>query len=696
MKLVRFEDSAVDGMAIDFHPQITVIRGLPRSARLRIIETAEAIPAGDNSVSNATIEAHGVRMSLNAENLALLELAHHLDVVIAPTDLPAGATEADTAIDQELAAARDRSRSADLDYERVLKSIGDLRRQKERLIEERLLLTRQIEAARSNLDNFAEAGLREARDELEALDRMAAGIRAEEADRSSRVERARELDDEISALDRELTGTVNADPTQVRSAYSALNVALQPLVIPSADAQRLAEEIAVARRRQALSPELATAENNIERAVARRSRAREGLVRAERESRSPTLDPRLVEQLENNRDELFAIVQQRRTGPRTKKRQSMLEARESELLQQLGFESWSAYLLDQSGFGEQRKPQHGLNAARMEVAEAERELAAAVSARANHPTLREYQAHVDELVLRAHRMLGHDGRGDLIGALSAHTNTVAADPQSVRDATESLAAELAKVGVRAEATSAAAVGLAARTWLEGREDIPRRAAQLRTRIDTLRSERHGLGARPGGHPTAVGVRPDLALSPTRAEAADRLVDQEARLERHRAALVRLSEFRAREELLAGHEQDTERKLDNAQRLAGVAAQARQSAHVVQSKIEAELSQRGTSVSNAPVDDPVAAVEWYVLARLAQQRAVSYAGSVPLVIDDAFEGWDFEDVERVHDRLERMSEAVQVIYFSESERVTQWARSKGPGKAVVIDLSPAGPEGSPTH
>jgi hypothetical protein len=693
MKLVRFEDPAVDGMAIDFHPQITVIRGLPRPARLRIIETAEAIPAGEDSVSDAVIEAHGIRMALNAENLSLLDMGHHLDVVIAPSDLPTAAAETDSAIDHELATARERSRNADAEYEQVLRTIGELRRQNERLIEERLLLTRQIEAARANLDSFAEAGVREARDQLEALDRAAAGIRAEEADRSSRAERARELDREIAALDAELVGTVNADPTAVREAYSALKLAVEPLVIPSPDAQHLAEEIAIARRRVALSPELAAAEQAIERAVARRTRARDALVRAERESRSSPLDPASVERLEENRDELFAIMSQRRVGPRTKKRQAMLEAREAELLRGLGFESWSAYVLDQAGFGRKRTPQQGLHSARVEVAEAEKALAQAVDAKTYDPVLADYQRQIDELVQRAHQMLGHDGRGDLIGALSAHTRTVTPDPRAVEAAAVVLAQRLDEVGVRVGSTAPNTVGIAAKTWLEGREDIPRRAGQIRNRIEALRTERQALGASVAVHTSAVGVRPDLALSPTRDEAAGRLVDQEARLERHRAALVRLSEFRAREELLAGHEQETERKLDNAQRLVSMAAQARQSAHVAQSKIEAELAQRGAMVSNAPIDDPVAAVEWYVLARLAQQRAVSYAGSVPLVIDGAFENWDFEDVERVHDRLERMSEAVQVVYFSDSERVADWARSKGGAKAAVVDLSRFGADAS---
>ena len=45
----------------------------------------------------------------------------------------------------------------------------------------------------------------------------------------------------------------------------------------------------------------------------------------------------------------------------------------------------------------------------------------------------------------------------------------------------------------------------------------------------------------------------------------------------------------------------------------------------------------------PADDASGpeAIEFYLLARLAAQRAVSYSGSVPLIIDDALAGQDDE-------------------------------------------------------
>ncbi|MBV6508789.1 MAG: hypothetical protein JJLCMIEE_01855 [Acidimicrobiales bacterium] len=89
-------------------------------------------------------------------------------------------------------------------------------------------------------------------------------------------------------------------------------------------------------------------------------------------------------------------------------------------------------------------------------------------------------------------------------------------------------------------------------------------------------------------------------------------------------------------------------------------------------------------AGGPSGTSAEAVEWYVLARLANQRAVSYAGSVPLVLDEPLKGWAFEDVSNVFDRLERMAEVVQVIYLSDDADVVSWGRELGEDRAAVVE------------
>jgi hypothetical protein len=77
------------------------------------------------------------------------------------------------------------------------------------------------------------------------------------------------------------------------------------------------------------------------------------------------------------------------------------------------------------------------------------------------------------------------------------------------------------------------------------------------------------------------------------------------------------------------------------------------------------------------------LEFYLLARLAALRSVSFAGSVPLVIDDALLGQSKDDVEVLLTKLERMSESVQIVYLSDDETVRDWADNVGFERAAVV-------------
>jgi hypothetical protein len=82
------------------------------------------------------------------------------------------------------------------------------------------------------------------------------------------------------------------------------------------------------------------------------------------------------------------------------------------------------------------------------------------------------------------------------------------------------------------------------------------------------------------------------------------------------------------------------------------------------------------------------VEWYLLARLAAQRAVCLAGSVPLLLDGALDGLDEVELAHVLGRLERMADAVQVIVVSDDPVAASWAESAGQERAAVIQPQPA--------
>ena len=104
------------------------------------------------------------------------------------------------------------------------------------------------------------------------------------------------------------------------------------------------------------------------------------------------------------------------------------------------------------------------------------------------------------------------------------------------------------------------------------------------------------------------------------------------------------------------------------------------------ELQAAVESLRESVGGA-ADEPAVSVadeiEWYLLARLATQRSVSLGGSLPLLLDDALEGVSHADLHHVLERLERMTEAVQVVVVSEDPMVWAWADLAGPDRAAVV-------------
>ena len=79
------------------------------------------------------------------------------------------------------------------------------------------------------------------------------------------------------------------------------------------------------------------------------------------------------------------------------------------------------------------------------------------------------------------------------------------------------------------------------------------------------------------------------------------------------------------------------------------------------------------------------LEWYLLSRLAAQRSVSFAGSIPLVLDNALDGVPGDALDHLLERLERMASAVQVIVLSDEPEVTAWAERAGPDRAAIAPI-----------
>jgi chromosome segregation protein len=107
--------------------------------------------------------------------------------------------------------------------------------------------------------------------------------------------------------------------------------------------------------------------------------------------------------------------------------------------------------------------------------------------------------------------------------------------------------------------------------------------------------------------------------------------------------------------------------------------------------EVERLHREHTAATGDVVPSADEVEWYLLARLAAQRSVSYAGSMPLLLDDALSGLDDIEVTRLLERIERMAASVQLIVVSESAALGAWANAAGLERAAMVmpEVSSAG-------
>jgi hypothetical protein len=108
--------------------------------------------------------------------------------------------------------------------------------------------------------------------------------------------------------------------------------------------------------------------------------------------------------------------------------------------------------------------------------------------------------------------------------------------------------------------------------------------------------------------------------------------------------------------------------------------------------EAEDEPSGTdelrrSQAEADEDARRKEIEWYLLSRLALQRSVGVAGSVPMILDDTFARLPPGTAPLLLDWLERLASAVQIVVLSDDPQLATWLEGVGPDRAVEVNLGP---------
>lgn len=614
----------------------------------------------------------------------------------------------------------------------------------------------------------ARAALVEVEAAIEADRRRDAEARAQERPQRSVMEleaRRTQIDDDAAATERALIALAPAAVAGVELALARLRAADTPELVASPEALVLADAL------DALDAELggldgsAEAPSGLAEARGRLDDARQGLLEAEQAVRNPELDRAVVDRLELAHADLLGAREKadsRLRGARAQRRVTELRTKEQAVLSELGFATYSDFMMGSSLLHTDPVKERTLDHARAELNAAE-----------DAWQLLQEQAEVE--LARAERLdrrrtLLDDARG-LLGRPVAPSGAsealrllrVEREPTGDRSGPLREALEGAGMALGEESLSGADLAGMAEVWLKEANQAAGRERALREQLRALDDERVGLAsaiaearalahgrvaadpeverlarvaaaqqavdaalarweANEDAERQVIALTADLTFAAdaerhavheaTSAEAAvagavaaeASLVEELRCLQDELAILVR-AEADAQEELrslsgvdplstpeaLAATLADMEAGRARAAEVAQRAATALAGLSAERGEVERTVAAlRGVA---APVAGDVQAsigdeVEWYLLARLAAQRSVSLAGSLPLLLDDALAGLDEDEVHHVLSRLERMAEAVQVIVVSNDTNVSSWALLAGADRAAVV--RPAAP------
>jgi len=696
VRLLRLDLDGAGGDGIDLHPLVSVVAGLDAAGRERVVRAVRSLATGEPPPCGGLVEAHGVLFDLTPDTLELFGLHTELDVVVRAADLPSatpgGSAVATTrpTVEQFLTETPE-GRFPELD---------EARRRHRDAREALEVLREAAERARAELAQASERH-REVRAALEATRRAGVGGSSASMSSAEASLRRAELDEELERLDAELVriarGLEELSAIDTRPIQVLLDAIRNPAPVELVPSEQAAE---LADRFVALQAEVAELEEAMEAegrgpatAMARLEEARAEVAAAEKAMAKPELSPEDVAELEAAHEVVLELEAKAsgRFGKRYVKRLEEALAHERAILDRVGFPTWAAYVMGADMLSIDPMAEVRLEKARLALQEAEAHWAlitAAIEADPHHKRLLD---ELEELYLEAVDLLGGEEPEDLEAAL--RDLKVPRREVSVEELVDALVYQLELVGLQLpEQAGPDLVMVAADAFLE-------EAAGINDRIAELRAEQEQLEARRASVATerdALGeAGSDLDLTEPVIDLTDGGIGVSGAGEAatgDEASLV--AELARAEE----DERDAAETLEAREALLDAATQVEAVAASRLMRVATELARRsgggtgGEGPSSEPafeVDGDAAeagreAIEFYLLARLAAQRNVSFVGSVPLVIDDALAAVGDDDVRHLLDRLERMSSAVQILYLGDDPRVGDWARAAGIERAAVVE------------
>ncbi len=720
MRLLELRTEGASEPGLEFHPNLTVVSGLDDEARQAVRAAVAALPAGDTPGLAGLVEAHGILFDLTVDTLAVLGLDQPLAVVVESADL-AEATSGPSPEATSPSSARavtdpvpDASAIAEL--ERVELAVADAQ-EAFSVTDEALERARIERAAAVEATGRIQAALDKARVARDQARSQRDGKVDTALASGTGEERARQHVDDLSRtvadLEEAIAELEERDPRPVQVLVDALRQPVSDRLVPSQEAIAVADEFAE------LQVQLDEAERRLQadgmsmdQLSQRLEDCRTELRQAEKGVKKPELTPEDVTELEAAHDEVLDA--ERRASGRMGRKAALKqldEARELEqaILDRVGFPTWTSYVMGSSLLNIDPMAEVRLETARAELAEAEAAWADLTGQLEADPDYSGLLDRLEAVFLAAFDILGGETEGDLEGLLRSHL--VPDEEVSRDDILEALAYQLGLRGVEIEEGAGGdTVAGIAEEWLAATGDHWEKYRALQEEHQRVRADLDAAEA-------------ELEVVLGQAEADN----PEGRQEAYELAEAKVAEILADLEQANEIVADLEGQVDARELMLMPARLALDAAVAARDAAQAALDAPGSPVGQESpgagahaaayvqpsydrkpevYDDlPYASddddddeevmpgdwggsddIEFWLLSRMAALRHVSHGGSVPLVLDDALCGLDEVGLLAVMAKLERMAEAVQVIYLSDDPALVDWAERAGLQRAAAVSCS----------
>ena len=516
MRIVRIDKIAPGGAALEVHPRLTVLRGASPELRRRFLETLRAVADGGAPSESGVIEVSGVQLALDATTIAQLRLDGAVDPVLSLSGhgIAASApTSGPTSPGSPRGTTPDAVSFADNlppPVEVVSDDEADLRAQLREVTSARTELGLRMDAARSGLDSFSTAALEVCLGQIDALEMRRASLRVDwererDEQRSQVAVASAQLAAVRSLVDR-VSGVV-ASEAGARAASARLAATVAPGAEPDPTARRHAAQLdAAAARVRELTEQRDEVQTRVGQMAAELDHARAEADDAQLNARATPVDRSVIQRLEAVRDEIFTVDERQSVlgAARNKRRVMELRSEEAILLDRMGFDTYSAYVMGIPTVRAELDRASRAEAAMQRIAELESELERLVEV--DSPRVlaarSEAAAQLHRLLLEAVELLGDDG-----GAAPSPVPAAGELPEP-----EQLADEVHSGQAAASLVHRISVALWDRRLIDDNDldGALADATQILTQADALAASLPGVG--PDG-PVPIPDLPDLPVLP---------------------------------------------------------------------------------------------------------------------------------------------------------------------------------------